>query len=344
MLLSLHVKNLALIEETEVEFAPGLNVLTGETGAGKSILIGSVNLALGAKADSDIIRNGAEYALVELQFSGDERISRKLKEMDLPFEEEIVTVSRKIQPGRSISRINGETVNIRQVKELAELLLDIHGQHEHQSLLHKKKHLEILDAFAGKEAAELLKEVKELFKEKNRIKEEINAQAMDENARKRELALLQFEAQEIAEADLKDGEDEELENRYRRMANSQRIGEALSTAYRFTGGEEEGASGQLGRALRELNSVVSFDQSLEGLSGQLAEIDSLLNDFNREAANYLDDMEFDGADFSVVQERLNVLNHLKEKYGNTILKVLAYGDAVSEKIDKLEDYEHYMES
>ena len=151
MLVSLHVKNLALIEETEVEFGEGLNILTGETGAGKSILIGSVNLALGARFDKDMLRQGAESALVELMFTcppEDKALREKLRELEIPLEEDMVLISRRMQPGKSVLRINGETVSARQVKEVAELLIDMHGQHEHQSLLHKKKHMEILDAYA----------------------------------------------------------------------------------------------------------------------------------------------------------------------------------------------------
>ena len=174
MLLSLHVKNLALIEETEVEFTPGLNILTGETGAGKSILLGSINLVLGAKADKDLIRKGAEYALVELCFREDgDRIRKKLEEMELPCDEDVVTLTRRIQPTRSISRINGETVTAKQLKEISELLLDIHGQHEHQSLLNKKKHLEILDAYAGAEVQGELSDLKALYQERNHIKNQI---------------------------------------------------------------------------------------------------------------------------------------------------------------------------
>ncbi|MDE5679625.1 MAG: AAA family ATPase [Lachnospiraceae bacterium] len=325
MLLSLHVKNLALIEEAEVEFAPGLNILTGETGAGKSILLGSVNLALGAKADKDLIRRGAEYALAELTFSDeDERIREKLAEMELPCEEGAVTISRRLQTGRSVSRINGETVSARQLKELSELLLDIHGQHEHQSLLHKKKHLEILDAYAGDEILAPLKRVRELFHEKNRIWNEITEQEMDEAKRKRETELALFEFDEIEQAAPIAGEDEELENKYRRMANSRKIGEALGACYRFSGGEEEGASFFVSRAVRELSQAAVYDNGLSGLSEQITEIEALLNDFNRELSDYLADMEFDEADFAAVEERLNRLNHLKEKYGKTIDEVLAY--------------------
>ncbi len=344
MLISLHVKNLALIEETEVEFTPGLNILTGETGAGKSILLGSVNLALGAKADKELIRHGAESALVELVFSAEsEAVRNKLAEMDLPCEDAVVVISRKIQPTRSISRINGETVSVKQLKEIAELLLDVHGQHEHQSLLHKKKHLEILDAYVGDDFSEKLAQVKALYQERNRIASEIANQDMDDSKRSREAEFLQFELQEIEQASLKPGEDEELENRYRRMVNSQKIGEAVANSYRLTGGDAEGASLLLGRAVRELNGAVVYDEALQSLSSQISEIESLLSDFNRELANYMDDMEFDSADFAMVEERLNVLNHLKDKFGRTIEDVLAYRDTLLDKIEKLNHYEAYMQ-
>ena len=342
MLLSVHVKNMALIEEAEVEFTSGLNVLTGETGAGKSILLGSVNLALGAKADKDMIRSGAEYAQVELIFTAEKKILRKLEEMELPTEEDCVTISRRISGTRSVSRINGETVSARQIKELAELLLDIHGQHEHQSLLNKRKHLEILDAFAGSEILPLLDEVSRLYRERNCLKEELDGQSMDDAARRRELELLEFEAQEIEEAKLKEGEDEELEKKYRRMLNSRKINEALGSVYRLTDGEGEGAINLLGRAVRELGGVASYDEALGELSSQLMETEALLNDFNRELSDYQEKMEFDGADFMAVEERLNLVNHLKEKYGRNISDVLEYGEEIQRKIEKLNDYENYM--
>lgn len=343
MLLSLYVKNLALIEETEVDFSKGLNILTGETGAGKSILIGSINLALGAKADKELIRHGAEYALVELCFDAEnERIGKKLAEMELPCEEGTVTITRRISTGRSVSRINGETVTTKQLKELSELLLDVHGQHEHQSLLHKKKHQEILDSYAGETLLPVLSELKDLYQERNRLRDEMDKQGMDEAARKRELELLSFEYQEIEAARLVPGEDETLETNYRRMVNSQKIGTALGAGYQYTGGEGESAASLVGRAVRELHSAAAYDEGLTGLSGQISEIEALLSDFNRELADYMESMEFDEADFAGTEERLNLLNHLKEKYGRTIEEVIAYGEALQEKIDKLGDYENYM--
>lgn len=341
MLISLHVKNLALIEEAEVDFTGGLNILTGETGAGKSILLGSVNLALGGKASPDMIRRGADAALVELTFDSSERIAQKLAEMDLPEEDGTVTIARKISQGRSVSRINGETVSARQLKELSELLIDIHGQHEHQSLLQKKKHLQILDAYAGKEAEELKSEAAKLYKERKDLLAEKEESALDERERDRELELLCFEQQEIEAAALKDGEDEELEKQYSLMVNGQKIGEALGQTFRLTGGEEEGASTLIGRAVREIGSVAHFDEKLAGMQETLLQTEELLNDFNRECADYMESMEFDGALFAQVEERLNVVNHLKEKYGGSIEKVKAYGEEIAQKTEKLKDYEVY---
>lgn len=346
MLVSLHVKNLALIEESEVVFEPGLNILTGETGAGKSILIGSVGLALGGKADRDLIRKGAEYALVELVFqSRDEELIRRMEEMDLPAEEDgTIIISRKIQPTRSVSKINGETVTARQIKELSELLIDIHGQHEHQSLLSKKKHMEILDAYAGEEMVPILEKISALYAECRELREKIESESLDENARKREMELAQFEWNEIEEAGILPGEDEELESRYRKMVNGKKIGEALTGAYQQTGYDsDDGAGNRIGRALRELRSVVGYDETLSQLESQILEIDSLLNDFNRDLSEYIGDLEFDEADFRAAEERLNLLNHLKGKYGGTLQQVLACGRERQEKLEKLADYEAYMD-
>lgn len=345
MLLSLHVKNLALIEETEVEFGKGLNILTGETGAGKSVLIGSVNLALGGKFDKDMLRKGAESALVELTFScgEDERLLEKLEELDIPIEDEVVTISRRLQSGKTISKINGETVNAKQLKEVAEYLIDIHGQHEHQSLLHKKKHLEILDAYIGAEAKDALEEVASCFKKVTELKNQIEEESMDEAAKQREQALLEFERDEIENARLSVGEDEALEAQYRKLVNSKKITEALSESYRYTGNDDNnGAGNGLGRAIRCLSSVSEYDEQLSQLLEQLTQIEDLLSEYNRDLSAYLSDMEFDGGDFQQIEARLNEINHLKDKYGDSIEKILqAYEERV-ERLDKLADYDAYI--
>lgn len=345
MLQSLHVKNLALIEETEVEFGRGLNILTGETGAGKSVLIGSVNLALGGRFDKDMLRSGTDSALVELLFqTPDPKVTDKLKQLELPVEEDgTVLISRRLQPGRSVFRINGETVTARQVKELAELLIDIHGQHEHQSLLHKKKHMEILDSYCGGEEHQPARDVASLYRECNKLRRMIEEEAMDEEAKAREQSLLEFELAQIEEAKLVEGEDEELEQRYRRMVNSKKITENLSESYGFTGSDSDtGAGNALSRALRALRSVSMYDGTLSGLEEQLVQIDGLLADYNRDVAEYMNDLEFDEADFNRVETRLNEINRLKEKFGGSISDVLAHGEECRERLDKLEDYDNYM--
>ena len=344
MLHSLHVKNLALIEETEVEFGEGLNILTGETGAGKSVLIGSVNLALGGKFDKDMLRTGAESALVELVFSCEDNpeLIQKLEDMEIPIEE-AVTISRRLQSGRSVSKINGEAVNNKQLKEIAELLIDIHGQHEHQSLLHKKKHLEILDAYGGTEISEALELVEGLYRKVCDLKTQIEKEAMDEPAKLREQALLEFECEEIEGAGLVVGEDEALEASYRKLVNGKKIAEALTESYHYTGNDAaEGAGSSLGRALRCLNSVCEYDTGLEELAQQLAQIEDLLSGYNRDVSAYLSDMEFDGADFYQIEERLNQINRLKDKYGITIEEVLAACEMRKERLEKLADYDSYM--
>lgn len=343
MLQSLHVKNLALLEETEVEFGPGLNILTGETGAGKSLLLGSINLALGGKFEKDMLRKGADSALVELIFSGaDKRIREKLVQLEIEPEDDTVIISRKMQVGRSVCRINGETVTAKQVKELAELLIDIHGQHEHQSLLHKRKHMEILDAYCGEEYLPIAKQVEDAFKVCRELQRELEESAMDEAARAREQALAEFEWQEIEQANLRPGEDEELEQHYRLMVNSKKITENLSESYQYTGDFEGGAGSAIGRALRALRSVSGYDKRLEEMEGQLAEIENLLSDYNHEVAQYMDECEFDGEDFASVEERLNILNRLKDKYGKTIEAVVAYGQERQAYLERLADYDSYI--
>ncbi len=345
MLQRLHVKNLALMEETEVEFAPGLNIMTGETGAGKSLLIGSVNLALGAKFEKDMLRNGAESALVELVFDcAQDAVRAKLEEMGLEAEEDIIIISRKLQPGKSVCRINGETVTARQVKELAEVLIDIHGQHEHQSLLNKKKHMEILDAYCGEEYKAPAEAVAACFERCKALEAQLAEDAMDEAAKAREQSLAEFEFQEIEEAHLVDNEDEELEQLYRRMSNSRKINEGLAESYRYSGMDGEGGAGTaLSRALRALRSVTMYDSRLEELEGQLSEVDNLLADYNRDIAEYMSDSEFDGEEFARVEERLNTINRLKGKYGSTISEILAYGASRQELLEKLADYDAYMQ-
>lgn len=345
MLEHLHVKNLALIREAEIDFTEGLNILTGETGAGKSIVIGSVSLALGGKASKELVRPGAEYGLAELVFSvTGEKLKASLQKLDVIPEENQVILSRKIMNGKSINKINGETVTLSQLRETADLLIDVHGQHEHQSLLQKKKHLEILDTYARAELQPVKTELSAAYTEWKKLEEEQKNARLDEESRLRELSLLEFETKEIEEAGLVLGEDEELEQKYRKMTHARRLMEAAGTAYGLTGYEEaESAGTAVGRALRELQSVAGVDEGLVDLTGQLADIDSLLNDFNRDLADYVSSLEFSEEELHETEERLNTLNHLKSKYGRSLEAVLEYDRKQQERLAALQDYDAYLE-
>lgn len=344
MLESLHVKNLALIDEAEVDFTGGLNILTGETGAGKSIIIGSINLALGAKADKEYIRSGTDYALVELVFSLNENQQKALEEMELPVEEDgTLILQRKIMAGRSVCKVNGESVSTGQLKMLSGYLLDMYGQHEHQSLLKVSKHREFLDGYAGKAMEEKKSRLKLLYRSYRQLEEELSSNRLDENEREREVSLLSFEVNEIEAASLVPGEDEQLENLYRRMTNARRIKEAAYLAHGLTGYEENGCAGEaIGRAVRELKGVSSYDEGLEPVIEQLTEIDNLLNDFNRSMADYMESLEFDEEEFAKTEERLNTLNHLKGKYGFSLEDILASYEEKEKRLQQLQSYEEYL--
>ncbi len=344
MLQNLYVKNLALIDETEVEFGPGLNVLTGETGAGKSLLLGSVNLALGGKYSADMLRSGTKSGLVELTFTvEDKETERKLAESDIFPEDGCVTLSRRLMEGRSVSRINGETVNMGVLRDVASLLIDIHGQHENQTLLHRKNHLSLLDLFAREETEPLREKMAGAFGKYRKLLRQSEESALDEESRRKEASLAEFEVKEIEDAAPVPGEDDDLEERYRRMTESRRITEAVAEAYQYSGNDMRGnASELISRAIRVMQDVSEFDETGSQLYGQLLEIDSLLNDFNRELSEYAKSFEFSEEEFQETENRLNLLNHLKAKYGNSISDVLSYCEEKKQRLSELEDYDAYM--
>ena len=344
MLQYLHVKNLALIDEIEVEFGRGLNILTGETGAGKSIILGSVNLALGGRYTKDILRQGTRYGLVELTFSVEsERQIRRLKELDVYPEDGFVTLQRRLMEGRSVSKINGETVQMATLKAVSAILIDIHGQHEHQSLLYKKNHLAIVDAFAGEETKKQKEKVAETWQQyKGKIRE-LSEAGTNGSERAKELAFLKFEVDEIVRAELKEHEDEELESCYRRMCNGKKIAQSVAECYQYTGEDGESASEKLGRALRTLSEAVDADEQLSQLYTQLADVDNLLNDFNHELAEYQKNCEFSDEEFYETEKRLNEINHLKTKYGNSYEEIMSYCKKQEERIGILENYDTYMQ-
>ena len=344
MLHNIYVKNLALIDEIEVELKKGLNILTGETGAGKSIILGSINLALGGRYSSDILRSEDEDGYVELTFFvEDSEQEELLKGMDISINDGVVVLSRKMMGKRSVSKINGETVSNAQLKEVAAILIDIHGQHEHQSLLYKKNHRNILDAFAKDSIKGVKEQVSQFYSIYKNYKEELENANLDEKERNKEMSFLEFEINEIQSANLKENEDEILEEQYRRMVNGKKITGNLEEAYGYTARDNANASDYLSRAIHCLSDAARYDEKANELYEQLSEVDSLLNDFNRELSAYSESFEFSEEEFYEVENRLNEINRLKSKYGNSIADIFAYCEEKEETLRKLQDYDSYIE-
>ena len=334
MLFHLSVRNLALIDSAEVEFEEGLNILTGETGAGKSVIIGSVNAALGGKTSKDMIRQGCDYAYVELVFSvTDEKKRRELAAREVcPDADGNLIISKKIMPSRSISRINDETVTAARLREITGILIDIHGQHEHQSLLYHAKHLEILDEYGKSRIAKLKEQTAEAYQEYAAVKKKLEYYQSGREQLLRETDFLRFEIEEIENAGLKPGEEEELESAYRRFSNSRRIVESLSEAYQAVSGDA------VARALLAVEKAAEYDEGISGIRDQLYDVDALMSDLNREISSYMEEMTFDEAAFRETEERLDLIRGLENKCGDTIEKVL---DSLDRKREKLEELEHF---
>ncbi len=343
MLVSLHVKNLALIDEVEITFSDGLHILSGETGAGKSIILGALSLALGAKVDKDMLRDASQDAFVEAVFAVTRQSQRDaLQSLDVEVYDDEVILSRRITESRSVAKINGETVPASKLAAVGHLFLDLHGQHEHQSLLHKKKHLELLDSYAKEQEAEVKSQLSESYSAYVKLKKQWEEANMDSSERLREMSFLEHEISELSEANLRVGEDEALEQDYKKYANGKKIIEALSVAEFSTG--ENGATDPIARALRELSTVADYDAHIDGLYQQLIEIDGLLSDFHRDLSNVTEEMSFDEATFSEVERRLNEINRLKDKYGNTIEAMLEALEKKQTRYDQLTSFDEYREN
>lgn len=342
MLENLHVKNLALIEEEDITFLDGLHILSGETGAGKSIILGALGLALGGKVSKEMLRDGDKEALVEAVFRVTRESQRKqLAALDVePYDDQII-LSRKITESRSVAKINGEMVPAVKMKQVGDIFLDIHGQNDHQSLLHKKKHLEMLDEYAKSEVQPLKERMHTAYKKYAQKQQEWQDADRMDGDREREISFLEYEIHEIADANLQVGEDERFESQYRRLSNSKRIMEALGEAQQMSAGAD-GASDQIGRAIQRLHQVVVYDEALSPMLDSLSDIDSLLSDFNRDLSQYMSEAEFDEELFAQIDGRLNEINRLKDKYGSTIEQIIAAKEEKEERLQKLQHYEAYL--
>lgn len=342
MLDSIQVKNVALIDAAEVEFEKGLNILTGETGAGKSILLSSVQLALGAKADKSLIRQGAEYASVTLSFSPSKAQREQLHNMDIDCEDDILILQRRIYPTKSVCKINGETVVQKTMQTVAELLIDIHGQREHQAVLKASVQEEMLDAYCMDGILEDLEKTKLLYQEYKALEKQLlDLEGQDTN-RERELDFARYELDEIEKAELKLHEDEELQEQYERLSNAKKIEDCVGNAHEVLCGSNQGILNSLSLVLRDFSQVKDYDTELAQVYSQLSDVENSLQDCGHFLDRYLDRFGLESGDLAAVTERLNLINHLKDKYGNSLEDILQYAAHLTDKIEQIENREQYL--
>lgn len=345
MLVSLHVKNFAIIDEVWVDFTNGMNVLTGETGAGKSILLGSIHVALGGKVSKELLGKNGDYALAELMFEGlDERVREVLERHELPIEETLVISRRIMENGRSISKINGEAVNAGILREVSSCLMDIHGQHEHQTLLSAARQLELVDRFSGDAGKELLAQVKDEYRTYHALWQELSEALTHSESRQRELSLLQYEYDEIEQAKLKPGEDVTLEERYQVLVNQDRIREATGLVEERLRSGNDNVSESLSRSLRQLGKVLSYDETLQTIYDALRLLEEQVTDISYQLVEYQDSLSEEDGELEYTEERLNLINRLKAKYGNSIEKITAYAKEQEEKLERLQNFDEYIAS
>jgi len=334
MLLELHVRNLALIEQADLELGEGLTIFTGETGAGKSILIDSINIALGGKAGQGNIRTGADSAYIELLFAVDDPDKlERIRQLGIMVEDDgVLIVSRRIGRTRSIIKINDETVTSSKMRSLTGLLIDMHGQFEHQSLMYPARHLEYVDKMMPAEGKELKQKTAALYKEYETVCGALG-EGIDSALRLREADILRYEINEILEAELKEGEEEELLTGFRKMKNSSRISSALAKAAEYLDSDE------ISYAVREASEAAAYDDGLADIKSELTQIEDMVSDVRRNIGSYIDSLDYDEEEFTRIEERLDKIHRLQGKYGDDIRKILEQAALKQERLEYLDNYD-----
>lgn len=345
MLRELQIKNVAVIDEVHVEFGDGFNVLTGETGAGKSILIDSINMALGGRVSHDLVRSGCDKASVNVCFETESpAVAEKMSELGFELEDGMVIVSRQLScDGKSSCRINGSLAPAAVAREITSLLIDIHGQNDNQTLLNSKNHLGLLDEYG--ELGDLAESYKTEYRAMKKVLREIDALSQNEEEKAKRLELLNFQIEEIAAAKLKPGEDEELESRRDYLCNIESVVEGAAKAYgALYGGEELSAYDLLRQAMRAVSDISRFDEKLETsytrLEGIVAETEDIASDLN----SCLSKTDFSQAELDKIEERLDLIGNLKRKYGNTIEDINEYLKTASLEAENIMTSDEQLET
>ena len=330
MITNLHIKNIGIIEDLNIDFNKGLNVLTGETGAGKTLIIDSLQIISGGRFSKEMIRRGENNSFVELCMY----VPNSPK-----AEDGNIIVSREINTnGKNMCKINGRMVTVNELKEFMAEFIEIHGQNDTQGLLNSKKHLNYLDGFSGEKLVKLKNRYQELYLEYIRIQKELKANFGDDKERQRKIDLLQYQIKEIEEADLKENEEEELEEQRNIIANSAKISENLQKANSLI---EDGGIDNISMAIRALEKIEDIDKKYQETSTNLKNLYYELQEVARDINGYKDDTYFDENERNEIEERLDLIRLLKRKYGNTIKEILEYREKTEQELDKIENAEEY---
>ena len=330
MITNLHIKNIGIIDEIEIDLGKGLNVLTGETGAGKSLIIGSLNIISGGRFSKDMIRKGETNSFVEICLYEPEN------EQSI---EGTIIVSREINVnGKNMCKINGRMVTVNELREFMRNIIEIHGQNDNQNLLDSKEHLKYLDNYIGADVSKLKEEYKTKYVRYMEIKKELKENYGDEKERQRKLDLLKYQYEEIEEASLNDGEEEELNNKQKIIINAEKIAKTLQEIDLAIG---ENAIDIISNSIRNLEKIENFDNTYQETANNLKSAYYELQEVSRDITNYKDEVDFDEEEQKEIEERLDLIFSLKRKYGNSIKEILQYKEDVEREIYRIENLEEY---
>lgn len=345
MLAELSIKNFAIIESLSVSFEKGLTVLTGETGAGKSIIIDAVHLLAGARGSSEFVRYGEKRAELEGLFLIDNNkhpVYAKCEENGIDVSDGMIILRRDLSSaGKSVCRINGKLVTIAILREVGQYLVDIHGQHDNQELMNEENHINLLDQYGGKKVIQAIDVYAELYKSFEMLRKKMAQLSENEQEMAHRLDLLQFQLEEIETAELQPNEDERLQEEKNQISNYEKIYDSLQNSYSSLHGEHRGLD-WVGHAMSNLDDIGSINPSLKDLSESISNAYYLLEDLSYQVRNELESLEFDPERLNSVESRLNEINHLKRKYGQSVEEILTYSAKIADEIDTIKNRDSHL--
>ena len=337
MLLEISIKNFAIIEEISLTFENGMTVLTGETGAGKSIIIDAMNLMLGARASLDVIRHGANKAEIEGLFSVGENaaLTQILEENGIEVTEELIIRREILQNGRSIGRINGQMVNLTTLRAVGQYLVDIHGQHDQEELMKPNMHIRMLDEFGDSQFASVKKHYQDLFEHYRRLRKRVLTKQKNEQEHKARIEMLEFQIAEIEAAALKSGEDQALNQKRDKLLNHKHIADTLTNAYVMLDDEEFSSLSNIRSAMNDLMTLEEFDADYKDMSSNVSEAYYILEEVTKQLSDVIDELDFDAGSLQQIEARLEVIHSITRKYGGSVDDVLDYYENITKEYNLL---------